>query len=92
LTFTEVAKEISHAAGREIRFVQIPKEAFASAIIESGAPEEIAWLLNYLFDTVLDGRNAYVCDGVQRALGREPTDFGDYARRIAASGVWRVAA
>jgi len=55
-------------------------------------PDEIAWLLDYLFDTVLDGRNAYVCDGVQRALGREPNDFADYARRIAAAGVWRVAA
>jgi len=92
LTFSEVAQEISRAAGREVSFIQIPKEAFAGAIADSGAPEEIAWLLNYLFDTVLDGRNAYVCDGVQRALGREPTDFADYAQRIAASGIWKVAA
>jgi len=92
LTFAEVAKEISRAAGREVQFIQIPKDAFAAGIAESGAPTEIAWLLNYLFDTVLDGRNAQVCDGVQRALGREPTDFAEYARRIAASGVWRVAA
>jgi hypothetical protein len=41
---------------------------------------------------VLDGRNAQVCDGVQRALGREPTDFSDFARKAAASGVWDVAA
>ena len=92
LTFAELAQEISSAAGRQVQFVQIPSEAFAAAIAESGAPDDIAWLLNYLFDTVLDGRNAYVCDGVQRALGREPTDFADYARRIAASGVWRAAA
>ncbi len=92
LTFTEVAKEISHAAGREVQFVQIPKEAFAGAIAESGAPKEIAWLLDYLFDSVLDGRNAYVCDGVQRALGRQPKDFAEYAHRIAASGVWKLAA
>jgi hypothetical protein len=25
---------------------------------------------------------------VQRALGREPRDFADYAREVAASGVW----
>jgi uncharacterized protein YbjT (DUF2867 family) len=92
LTFADVAREISCAAGREVKFIQIPKEAFAGAIAESGAPEEIAWLLDYLFDTVLDGRNAYVCDGVQRALGREPTDFADYAHRVAASGLWKVAA
>ena len=92
LTFTDVAKEISRAAGREVRFIQVPKEGFAAGIAESGAPSEIAWLLNYLFETVLDGRNAYLCDGVQRALGRAPTDFAEYASRIAASGVWRVAA
>lgn len=92
LTFADVAREISRAAGREVQFVEIPREAFAGAIAESGAPQDIAWLLNYLFETVLDGRNAYVCDGVKRALGREPTDFSEYAERIAASGVWKIAA
>jgi len=90
LTFTQAAAEISAAAGREVRFVPVPKDAFAGAIAESGAPADIAWLLNYLFETVLDGRNAYLCDGVQRALGREPTDFSEFARRIAARGLWRV--
>ena len=92
LTFTEVAQEISQASGRNIQFIQIPKDEFAKSIAASGAPENHAWLLNYLFDTVLDGRNAYVCDGVQRALGREPTDFADYARTMARSGLWQVAA
>lgn len=92
LTFGDVAQEISRAAGREVQFIRIPKEAFAGAIAESGAPQEIAWLLNYLFDTVLDGRNAYICDGVKRALGREPTDFAEFVDRIAASGVWKAAA
>jgi uncharacterized protein YbjT (DUF2867 family) len=90
LTFTELACEISQAAGREVQFVQIPKEAFAQAITESGTPDDIVWLLNYLFEKILDGRNAYVCDGVQRALGREPADFADYARRIAVRGTWSV--
>jgi uncharacterized protein YbjT (DUF2867 family) len=90
LTFTELAQELSRAAGREVRFVRVPREAFAAALAESGTPDDVAWLLNYLFDTVLDGRNAYLCDGVQRALGREPTDFSDYARRVAARGVWNV--
>ena len=90
LTFAEAVDEIARASGREIQYIQIPSEAFAAGIAESGAPEDIAWLLDYLFSTVLDGRNAYVCDGVQRALGREPTDFAEYARRSAASGVWNV--
>jgi uncharacterized protein YbjT (DUF2867 family) len=88
LTFAELAQEISQAAGREVQFMHMEKEAFDQAIAESGTPQDIAWLLSYLFETVLDGRNAYVCDGVQRALGREPADFADYARRIAARGLW----
>ena len=34
------------------------------------------------------GRNAYPGDGVQRALGRPPRDFSEFARAAAASGVW----
>lgn len=89
LTFTELAKEIGDAAGRDVQFVQIPAEVFAQGIEESGIPEDIAWLLNYLFDSVLDGRNAYVGDGIQRALGREASDFSVFAQRIAARGVWQ---
>jgi len=92
MTFTELAREISEAAGRTVPFVQIPADAFATAVEESGAPEDVAWLLSYLFETVLDGRNAYVSDGVQRALGREPTDFSAFANRIAERGVWNARA
>ena len=92
LTFTQVAEEISRASNRTVRFVDIPHEAFVQGVAESGAPDDIAWLLDYLFSTVLDGRNAYISDGVQRALGRAPKDFADYARQIAASGIWKAAA
>jgi hypothetical protein len=88
MTFADVAEEISLAAGREVQFVQISPEAFASAVAESGAPEEIAWLLNYLFGTVLDGRNESVCDGVWRVLGRQPAGFAGFARRMGTRGTW----
>jgi hypothetical protein len=45
-------------------------------------------LLIYLFTTVLDGRNAHLADGVQRAPGRAPRDFTQYTRDAAATGVW----
>src|SRR5688500_8441556 len=44
------------------------------------------------FTTIMDGRNASLADGVQRALGREPRDFADYARETASSWVWDVSA
>ena len=92
LTFAEAVAEIAEATGREIRYVQVAPEAYAAALAEQGVPAEYVWLLNYLFTTVLDGRNASLADGVQRALGREPRDFADYARETAATGVWNVPA
>ncbi|MGH9112176.1 MAG: NmrA family transcriptional regulator, partial [Acidimicrobiales bacterium] len=40
--------------------------------------------------SVLDGRNAQLADGVQRALGRPPRDFADFARDAAAAGAWNA--
>ena len=88
LTFAEAIEEIARAAGRKIRYVQVSPERYVSALAEQGVPDEFAWLLQYLFITVLDGRNAYLTDGVQRALGHDPRDFNDYALEAAASGVW----
>ena len=53
-----------------------------------GVPAEVIELVVYLFTTVLDGRNARLADGVQRALGRPPRDFYDFAWDAARSGVW----
>ncbi len=80
--------EIARATGRTIRYVQISPEAFAAGVTEMGLPEDIVRLLDYLFATVLDGRNAHLTDGVQRALGRAPRDFTDFVRDTAAAGVW----
>jgi uncharacterized protein YbjT (DUF2867 family) len=92
MTFSDIAHELSVATGTEIQYLSIPHEAFVSAIADSGAPKEVVWMLDYLFTTVLDGRNAYLTDGVQRALGREPRDFAEYAREVADSKLWRSAA
>jgi len=91
LTFAEAVGDISRAAGREVRYVPISAEEFASALAEQDVPPEVVSLLTYLFTEVLDGRNAHLTDGVRRALGREPRDFADYARDAAATGVWNGA-
>jgi nucleoside-diphosphate-sugar epimerase len=88
LTFAEALGEIAKASGRKIRYVPISVEEYSSMLAEQDVPAEYVWLLTYLFTEVLDGRNAYPTDGVQRALGREPRDFADYAREAAATGIW----
>jgi len=92
LTFAEAVQEIARAVGREIRYVPISIEDFAAAAAEQGVPSEVVEMLTFLFGEVLDGRNARLADGVQRALGREPRDFSDYARDAAATGIWNPSA
>jgi uncharacterized protein YbjT (DUF2867 family) len=92
LTFANAVNEIGQAAGRKIRYVPVSIEGYAATAAEQGVPGDVIELLTYLFSEVLDGRNAHLADGVQRALGREPRDFGDYAREAAATGVWNPAA
>ena len=66
----------------------MPVDAYAAALRDAGVPPVEVALIAYLFGEVLDGRNARVADGVQRALGRPPRDFGAYARDAAAAGAW----
>jgi uncharacterized protein YbjT (DUF2867 family) len=88
LTFADAVAEIASATGRPIRYAQVPPAAYAGAMADAGLPTGVIELVTYLFTTVLDGRNSHLSDGVQRALGRTPRDFTDYARRAAATGVW----
>ncbi|MDH6280487.1 NmrA family transcriptional regulator [Prescottella agglutinans] len=90
LTFAEAVAAIGDAAGRDIDYVQVPAADYAAALAAEKVPDDVVELLMYLFTTVLDGRNATPGDGVQRALGRTPVDFTDFAARTAATGTWNV--
>jgi uncharacterized protein YbjT (DUF2867 family) len=87
LTFRDAVAEIAEAADREIRYVPVSLEDYAAGAADHGVPAEFVGFLTYLFGEVL-GRSPYVTDGVERALGRQPRDFADYARTTAATGVW----
>jgi uncharacterized protein YbjT (DUF2867 family) len=87
LSFRAAVDEIAQVIGREINYVQVSTEEYEAVMAEEGVPVEFRSFLNYLFGEVL-GHNAYVTDGVQRAVGREPRDFREFARDAAASGVW----
>jgi uncharacterized protein YbjT (DUF2867 family) len=88
LTFAEAVAEVGRATGRDLRFIPVAIDDYEAELATHGVPGDVAGLLRYLFTEVLDGRNATLTDGVQRALGREPRDFADYARDAAATGVW----
>lgn len=88
LTFAEAVAEIATAADRPLAFARVSADEYATAMVAEGVPEDVLDLVLYLFTTVLDGRNAYVTDGVERALDRPARDFYDYAWDAARSGIW----
>jgi uncharacterized protein YbjT (DUF2867 family) len=88
LSFSDAVAEIGAAAGRDVRFTRLTPQEFLDELEREGVPKFVADILEELFGVVLDGRNAYVTDGVQQALGRPPRDFSDFAREAAATGIW----
>jgi uncharacterized protein YbjT (DUF2867 family) len=89
LSFAQAVAEIARAVGRPVHYRQIDSEEFADGM-RPHVPEEHIALLLELFTVVLDGRNCNVAHGVEAALGRPARDFAEYARRTAATGVWRA--
>jgi len=87
LSFADAVGEISKATGRNIQYAAVSSEQFRAALTEDTGPE-FANLLTDLCAEVLDGHNAWLGDGVQKALGRKPRDFADYCHAAAASGAW----
>lgn len=92
LTFGQAVEIIARASGRDVQYVQLPHEVFKQSVAQSGLPDDLIWLLDELFTRVLDGRNEYLADGVQRALGRPPRSFADFAARVARQGAWSATA
>ena len=91
LTFADMAAILSEATGRTVQHVPISFEAFHKGLADS-AGEFIADVFTGIARETLDGRNASLCDGVQRALGRAPRDFARFAREAARAGAWADAA
>lgn len=89
LTFAEATEEIARASRRQVQYVCISNQEFTMGLKQQGLPMDVSDLLEDLFTNVLDGRNSYVTDGVQRALGKEPRDFSDYAKKTAMTGIWK---
>jgi uncharacterized protein YbjT (DUF2867 family) len=88
LTFHEAMAEVSEALGRPVQYVPVSSEEFLAELRGAGMPEDEAVGLTELFAAIFDGRNQSLADGMQRALGRPPRDFAEYARRAAATGAW----
>lgn len=92
LTFTEVARIISDYTGRTVSYVPISMEQFKHGLAEAGVPADYIGVLEYVMSHTLDGRGIHPQDGVQRALGRPPKDFADFAAEAADTSIWNPSA
>lgn len=88
LTFRQAVGEIAAATGRPIEYQQVSMADFTGGLAAAGLPQGLIDLLEELFGQVLDGRNSNVMGGVAEILGRPATDFSEYVRRTAATGIW----
>ncbi|MEM1431032.1 MAG: NmrA family NAD(P)-binding protein [Pseudomonadota bacterium] len=89
--FADMAAELSRAIGRPVRHVPISFEEFHANVAQAGGTF-VADVFTAIARETLDGRNAHVCDGVERALGRPPRDFAEFAQAAASAGRWSAAA
>ncbi len=89
--WADMAEELSRAIGRPIWHVPISFQEFHANVAKSG-DEFVADVFTAIARETLDGRNQQVCDGVQRALGRPPRDFAEFAADAAKAGAWSTAA
>ncbi|MET1413340.1 NAD(P)H-binding protein [Roseibium sp. HPY-6] len=91
MTFAQMAEELGSAVGRPIQHIPISFEDFRAGVAEAAGPD-IADVFEAIARETLDGRNAHLTDGVERALGRKPRDFAEFAAKAAQAGAWSHAA
>ncbi|MDA3642640.1 NAD(P)H-binding protein [Saccharopolyspora indica] len=90
VTLAEAVAAISAAAGREIRYVPLSVEDFVAELVAQGLPASEAAGFADVLEPLRNGTDSYVSDGVQRALGRAPRTFAEFAESTAAAGGWSV--
>jgi uncharacterized protein YbjT (DUF2867 family) len=90
LTWGEAVAEIAAATGRPLAYRAVSARDYGEALLGFGVPPQEAAFLTGLFETLLDGRNARLEDGVRQVLGREPRDFAEFVREEAEAGTWKA--
>lgn len=88
LTFQQAVNEIAEASGRNITFQGLSLEEYNQLLQEYQVPEDHIWLINYLFEQVLDGRNSSITSDIENILGRKAKDFSAYAKETAKAEIW----
>lgn len=90
MTFRDAVAAFAAAGGRPVTYTPVTVDAYTDMLRGAGMPEDVIWLVTYLFGSVLDGRNERLSNDVEHVLGRPPRDFAGFAREVAETGFWRT--
>ncbi|MDT0342268.1 NAD(P)H-binding protein [Streptomyces litchfieldiae] len=90
VTLAEAAAEISAASGRRVRYVPLAEGDYIAELVAAGLPEPDAADFAEVVRALRRGLDAHLSDGVCRALGRPPRDFGEFVKSATAAGAWPV--
>jgi uncharacterized protein YbjT (DUF2867 family) len=88
LSFEDAVATIAQSATRTIQYVSLTPEEYHAELLTQGYPEDAAETLGAVFAVLGAGHIAEPVEGVQRVLGRPPTDFAAYVSRAVGAGAW----
>lgn len=89
ITFKDIIGMISTSSDRSLKFYEITLQQYVDGMRQMQIPEDVVWLIEYLFSHVLTNpENQVITNGVERVLGRKPGTFLQYAEETAKTGVW----
>jgi uncharacterized protein YbjT (DUF2867 family) len=83
LDYAELARRISRAAGREVKYVDIPMEAQRKALLDQHMPEWQVKALLELQEYYLAGKGGDTDNVVQNLLGRSPIAMDQFLGEFA---------
>ncbi|WP_329378864.1 NAD(P)H-binding protein [Streptomyces sp. NBC_01716] len=82
VTLTEVATTLSETIGRTVRYVPLSRREYITELVEQGVPATDAEAFANVAESLSLGKDAYVSDGVRRALGRAPRTFAEAIQEV----------
>jgi uncharacterized protein YbjT (DUF2867 family) len=88
VSFEKAVKTIATGLKRPIGFRKVPMKQYVEMLRAYQMPEDLVWLVEYLFTEVMDGRNESVTGDVKKVLGREAISFEQYVAKTIKTGVW----
>lgn len=84
LTYGDIASTFSKVLGREVKFMDVPRDVAKQNLMQAGLPEWMAEAINELNDQMKQGHFAEVTDVVQRVGKKRPVTLEEFVRENAA--------